>query len=98
MELVHHLGIYSRIGVNAMKIVVNPISRSANKEPKTKTLSRVSFMAKRSSKVSSFRTTNLYLCNNFLVNFFLRDFSDVFEYFITTKLNKNCTTATELYH
>ena len=69
------------------------MSRSANNEPKTKTLSRVSFMAKRSSKVSSLRTTSLYLCNSFLVSFFLRDFSDVFEYFIETKLNKQVSAS-----
>lgn len=61
---------YSRRGVNAIKMVVATIKNIADKPTATNTLSLVNLNENRSSKVSSLRTTILYLCSSFLVNFF----------------------------
>ncbi len=58
-------GIYSFIGVKVMINVDTKISRKDKTPPKTKTFKRDNFKEKRSSKVSSFKTTNLYLSVSF---------------------------------
>ena len=49
--------------------VVTKINKKESKPPKTKTFKRDNFKEKRSSKVSSFKTTNLYLSVSFCLNF-----------------------------
>ena len=71
-------GIYSFSGVKAINIPVAAINKIEKNPPKTNTFNRESFNEKRSSKLSSFKTTNRYLsvsfCFNFVckVNFVLR--------------------------
>ena len=56
---------YSFIGVNAINTVVIATNKMEKIPPKTNTFNRDNFNENRSSKVFSFKTTNLYLSVSF---------------------------------
>jgi len=62
-------GMYSFKGVKAINKMVVMISSIEKIPPKTNTFKRDSFKEKRSSKVSSFKTTNRYLSVSFRFSF-----------------------------
>ena len=64
-------GMYSRNGVKAIKRMVRPINPIVQRDPVTKTLSRLNLKEIFSSKVLSLRITRRYLCKSFLLISFL---------------------------
>src|SRR5690606_33577218 len=78
-------GMYSRNGVKAMPKVVTVTKKIADSISRTNTLSRVNLNERRSSNVSSFNITSLYLLSSFLAIGF---FSFLFVAFWTKLIKK----------
>ena len=68
------------MGVKAMNTMVKATNKTEKTPPKTNTFKRDNFKEKRSSKVFSFKTTNLYLSVSFCLSFtfFCFDVSNAF--------------------
>ena len=88
-------GIYSLKGVNAINTPIAVINKIEKNPPKTKTFNSDSFNEKRSSKLSSFKTTKRYLSVSFCLNFVFCVFFLVTKFYLM--FNKYTTIFKRIY-